>query len=80
MSDHGLSRPIYKIAHDISKAWKNPPESAKVYLDAMLMLTSVTDHYFLDPAKDIIIRFLSNAQSFRGAEARTLKAELKELL
>ena len=36
--------------------------------------------YFYDTAGDIARYFLANAQTFRGADARRLKEELKNLV
>lgn len=73
-------RPIYQIAQDIKDAWKNPSPYALAYLNPMLTLNSIEDHYFFDDAKSIIRYFLANAQGFRGEKARELKQELKDLL
>ncbi len=74
------TRPIYQIAQDIKDAWKNPSPYALAYLDPMLTLNSIDDHYYFDDAKSIILYFLANAQGFRGEKARQLKQELKDLL
>ena len=76
-------RPIYQIAEDIRKAWGGMAKvhySAKPYLEAMFSLNTVQDNYILDSGNDIIVRFLGNASSFRGEQAKALKAELKTLL
>ena len=73
-------RPIYQIAKDIKNAWKNPSPYALAYLNPMLTLNSIEDHYFLDDAKSIISYFLANAQGFKGEKARELKKELKDLI
>jgi hypothetical protein len=72
-------RPIYEIASEIRKYWKNVNYGAKPYLDAMDSLSSISDMYICDSAKDIVIYFLSNASSFRGDDAKRLKKELKTL-
>lgn len=74
------TRPIYQIAQDIKDAWKNPSPYALAYLNPMLTLNSIDDHYYFDDAKSIILYFLANAQGFRGEKARELKKELKDLL
>lgn len=73
-------RSINVIASDISKAWKNINYGAKPYLEAMHHLNTVNDYYYADNAREIILRFLCNASTFRGPEAKKLKLELKELL
>jgi hypothetical protein len=74
------ARPLHVIADEIRKAWPKVYFGAVPYLDAMRQLHSVTDHYFDDSAKDVVIYFLSNAKTWRGDDARRIKAELKGLL
>ena len=73
------ARPLYEIANDIKKDWKNVNFAAKPYLDAMATLTSIDDNYMFDSAKSIVIYFLSNAGSWRGETAKRIKAELKAM-
>lgn len=73
------ARPLYEIANDIKKDWKNVNFAAKPYLEAMSTLTSIDDNYMFDSAKSIVIYFLSNAGSWRGETAKRIKAELKAM-
>jgi hypothetical protein len=73
------TRPIYEIASEIRKTWKNVYFGAKPYLDAMGSLSSPTDMYGADTAKEIVVYFLSNATTWRGDDARRIKAELKSM-
>ena len=75
-----MTRPIYAIARDIKAAWPKVSPYAKPYLDAMGTLNTVNDKYYLDGARDIVLRFMCNAAGFRGDKAKALKAELKALL
>lgn len=79
-----MPRPIYEIAHDIVGDWsmigKGINYAAKPYLEVMLELNKITDNYFADSAKSVVLYFLSNATTYRGPTAKRLKAELKELL
>jgi hypothetical protein len=75
-----MSRKIFQIANDIIEHWPNVHYAAKPYLDAMQQLTTMQDSYGEDSARTVITYFLANAASFRGEDARRLKAELKELL
>ena len=52
------------------------------YLEAMLELDTTDPNamYYYDTAGDIARYFLANAQTFRGADARQLKEELKKLI
>lgn len=81
-----MSRPLNKIAADILAAWGPPPHQkvyqiwCKPYVNAMLSLKSIGDTYGLDPADDIVLRFLTNAAGWKGDEARRIKAELNQLV
>jgi hypothetical protein len=75
-----MNRSISSIARDIKRVWVKPYFGAKPYLDAMLSLNTINDTYIYDDAKTVIMYFLANASTFRGNDARVLKAELKELL
>ena len=73
-------RPIYAIAEDIERHWVKVSPYAKPYLDALHCVGRITDKYFSDDARSVVLYFLSNASSFRGPEAKALKLELKALL
>jgi hypothetical protein len=73
-------RPIYAIARDIRRAWPNVNYAARPYLDAMRALNQIDDYYGFDDAHDIVLRFLGNASSFRGEQAKALKAELRAMV
>jgi len=73
-------RPLYIIAADIASHWYNTHYTAKPYLDAMRELNSINGEYGADSARDVVLYFLSNASTFRGPEARRIKAELNDLL
>ena len=72
-------RPLYEIAHDIQDSWHNVNYAALPYLEVMSELDKITDNYYLDSAKSVVLYFLSNATSWRGDIARAIKAELKEM-
>jgi hypothetical protein len=72
-------RPIYEIAREISKAWPKPYFGAVPYLEAMQSLDRITDDYYADSGKSVVLYFLSNATTWRGDDARRIKAELKSL-
>ena len=42
-------------------------------------LDSINDTYGYDDAKSVVLYFLSNATTWRGDDARRIKAELKSL-
>lgn len=72
-------RPLYLIAQDIYNDWKKPNYAAKPYLEAMADLQSIDDNYWLDSARSIVLYFLANAGTWRGENAKRIKAELKKL-
>jgi hypothetical protein len=75
-----MTRPIREIAREIVKIWYCPNFAARPYLGAMLELDGPNDYYLHDSAKSVVLYFLSNARTWRGPDARRLKAELKEII
>ena len=73
-------RPLYEIAREIRRDWKNVSPYAAPYLSAMGTLYSVDDNYIFDSGRSIVCYFLANAGSWRGEVARRVKAELKEMV
>lgn len=75
-------RTFQQIAKDIKSTWLNMYFGAVPYLEAMLELDTTDPNYmyYYDTAGDIARYFLANAQTFRGADAKRLKAELKSML
>ncbi len=75
-------RTFKQIALDIKSTWLNIYFGAVPYLEVMLTLdtTDPSEPYCYDTAGDIVRYFLSNAQTFKGADAKRLKAELKSML
>ena len=75
-----LQRPIYQIAREIRDDWKPVSPHARPYLDAMSFLYDVSDYFFADSGKSVILYFLSNASTWRGETARRIKEELKNIV
>ena len=73
-------RPVCDIAREIRKLWTKPYFGAVPYLEAMHDLMDASDNYGYDSGKSIILYFLSNATTWRGSDARRVKAELKALV
>ena len=73
------NRPLYEIAREIRRDWKKVYFGAVPYLDAMQTLNSITDNYYQDSGKSIVLYFLCNAGTWRGDTARRVKAELKAI-
>ena len=74
-------RRIRDIAEEIQNDWD--PKiyfGAQPYLHAMYRLETVNDMYGQDDAREIIMRFLSNAKSWKGETARRIKEELKAMI
>ena len=72
-------RPIYEIAREIRKDWKNVSPYAAPYLNAMSCLDSINDNYVFDSGRSVVAYFLANAGSWRGETAKRIKAELKAM-
>ena len=75
-----MPRKLYEIATEISFQWPKVNYAAKPYLSAMGELTSVDDKYGCDSGRSVVRYFLSNATTWRGEDARRIKAELKSML
>jgi len=73
------NRPLHEIAREISQDWKNLSPYAKPYVEAMSTLDKITDNYMVDSAKEIVLRFLSNAGTWRGETAKRVKLELNKM-
>lgn len=73
-------RSISAIAREIKTDWKKPYFGAVPYLNAMSSLDTIKDNYYLDSGESIVMYFLSNAHTWRGANAKRIKAELKDIL
>ena len=72
-------RPIYEIAEEIEQLWSKISPYARPYLDAMRSLETVHDKYGMDDGASIVEYFLVNAGSFRGPDAKRIKAELRKM-
>lgn len=73
-------RDLCTIAHDIQRHWPKVHYAALPYLRAMGTLRTLDDNFGYDPADHVVMYFLSNAGTWRGEEARRLKAELNQML
>lgn len=73
------TRPLYEIAKEIKQDWKKPYFGAVPYLDALKTLDKITDNYFMDSGKDMVLYFLNNATTWRGEVAKRIKLELKAM-
>lgn len=74
------ARPLNAIARDIRKDWGAKVNyAARPYLEAMLSMDGIQDPYYSDSGRSIVLYFLANAGTYRGENAKALKAELKAL-
>ena len=73
------ARPLSTIARDIARTWSKPYFGAVPYLDAMRSLGSIEEDYHYDSGRSVVLYFLANAGTWRGEDARRIKAELKAL-
>lgn len=74
-----MARPLWEIASEINHDWKRMYFGAQPYHQAMLRLDKITDNYYEDSAKSIVLYFLANASTWRGETARRIKKELKDM-
>lgn len=70
---------VYVIANQIKAKWKNISPYALPYLNAMLTFSCPTEYYMYDRGSVVILYFLSNAASFKGADASEIKQTLKAM-
>jgi ATP-dependent protease HslVU (ClpYQ) peptidase subunit len=75
-----MTRKISKIAKEIAKDWRNIRYTAEPYLQIMFIIDEINDIYGSINGKNIILRFLCNAATWRGETARRIKKELKEMV
>jgi hypothetical protein len=74
-------RPLFEIARDIRKSWgANVWFGAKPYLEAMGSLDRISDSFYADSGVNVVSGFLANAATWRGDDAKRIKAELKNIL
>jgi hypothetical protein len=71
---------VSEIAHAIANDWQNVNPYAVDYLNAMKEIRSINDNYYAESAHSVILYFLADAGTYRGENARTYKALLKDLL
>jgi hypothetical protein len=75
------TRPLSEIAAEIRADWgAKIDHAAAPYLAAMEKPNSIEDDYGHETAAEIVVRFLSVANTWRGEAARRVKAELNIML
>ena len=72
--------PLYGFARLIRLYWSKVGYAARPYIDALSSLTTINDKYGCEDARMIVAYLLGNLTTFRGPEARLIKAELNRRL
>lgn len=75
-----MTRKLSEIASEIRADWQHVNYAAEPYLEAMSTLELVSDRYFYDSGRSVVLYFLANAATWRGETAKRIKAELKEMI
>lgn len=75
-------RTFAEIAREIKKVWAKPYFGAVPYINAMVMIDSSDKNspYLCENAESVAKYFLANAQTWRGEDAKRIKAELKSMI
>jgi len=74
-------RTLCRIATDIREHWKPAiHRDALPYVIAMSSMGWIGDKYGVSRGDQIVAKFLSNAATWHGEDARRVKAELREML
>jgi hypothetical protein len=68
------------IADQIEADWVKPYFGAVPYINAMKELETIDDNFGSDTAREIVTRFLVNADRWRGDVAKKIKAELRQMI
>ena len=73
-------RNLSEIASEIRADWRKVNYGAVPYLTAMSRMESIEEAYGFDTGRSVVLYFLSNASSWRGAKAVLIKRELNLML
>lgn len=74
---------LAQLATEVYKIWPKIHFGAKPYLEAMQTMSEKDPYkarYLFDTGASIVNYFLANASTFRGPEAKAIKAELTKRL
>ena len=72
-------RYLWEIAEEINEKWPRMYFGAAPYVNAMRDLETIDDNYINDSGKSVVLYFLANASTWRGPDAKRIKAELKKM-
>lgn len=73
-------RSLSRIGWEICRLWKNPYFGAVPYIEALKQIDDVHDFYGDERGSSMVNYFLANAGTWKGDDAKRIKAELKEAL
>lgn len=73
-------RPLSDISAEIIGDWKKINFGAKPYLREMIHMDKINEYVGLEDGVFVVLYFLSNAQTWRGATARKIKKELNSMI
>jgi len=82
----GEPRPLYEIADEVFRLWRDKKGHPAIYfgavpyLRAMQAMQRIADNYGADTGRSVVLYFLGNATTWRGEDARRVKAELQAML
>jgi len=75
-----MPRPISEIAAEIRADWHPVHGDAEPFVAAMERLQGTQDRYYAVSAVEVLTRFQWAARTWKGAVARRIKTEIKDLL
>ena len=75
-----MARDLSTIARDVRKHWKRIPYSARPYVDALASIRTVQDIYINESSASVVRGFLDNAATWRGEDAKRVKAEVRAMV
>lgn len=80
---HDELRPLCTIAREVLDSdtlGASTRHYARDALEGMLHLSTVHENYYSDSGRSVVAYALSNLKTWRGPDARRIKAELKQHL
>jgi hypothetical protein len=75
-----MRRQLQQIAREVRADWAKVNYAAEPYLNAMAQMGDIREPYYADEGYSVVAYFLANAQGWRGAKAKEIKAELNAQL
>ena len=75
-----MVRQPWEIGDEINRLWTKPYFGAVPYIQALRACSDWKSNYIADTVKSVALYFLSNAQTWRGSDAKRIKAEIKQAI